>query len=152
MQGKATLDEEYGFDALVNEVSSFCEKHHIDVPNMEEAFILPGRSRRNAPIRTNRHHYRVKLFIYVIDEQITELDDRFNELLRLAQFYPQDFSDEDQVEIYIHYVRSSCDFSQLEGIVLPVTTASMERAFSVMNIVKGPLMNKMGDQCFIFKI
>ena len=193
-----------GFDALVDEVSSFCEKHHIDVPNMEEAFILPGRSRRNAPIKTNRHHYRVELFIYVIDEQITELEDRFNEvntellicmaclspkdsfvafdkpkLLRLAQFYPQDFSDEDrlaledQLEIYIHYVRSSSDFSQLEGIgdlakkmvetrmhqvfnyvyllitlslVLPVATASVERAFSVMNIVKGPLRNKMGDQ------
>ncbi|KAM1995551.1 hypothetical protein ACFX15_028585 [Malus domestica] len=193
-----------GFDALVDEVSSFCEKHHIDVPNMEEAFILPGRSRRYAPIKTNRHHYRVELFIYVIDEQITELEDRFNEvntellicmaclspkdsfvafdkpkLLRLAQFYPQDFSDEDrlaledQLEIYIHYVCSSSDFSQLEGIgdlakkmvetrmhqvfnyiyllitlslVLPVATASVERAFSVMNIVKSPLRNKMGDQ------
>ncbi|CAL9026246.1 unnamed protein product [Prunus brigantina] len=136
-----------GFDALVNELSSFCEKYHIDVPNIEEAFILPGRSMRNAPIKINRHHYRVKLFIYVIDEKITELEDRFNEvntellicltclspkdlfvafdkskLLRLAQFYPQDFSDEDclaleeQIEIYIHYVRSSSDFSQLEGI------------------------------------
>ncbi|CAN6561403.1 unnamed protein product [Malus baccata var. baccata] len=193
-----------GFDALVDELSSFCEKHHIDVPNMEEAFILPGRSSRYAPIKTNRHHYRVELFIYVIDEQITELEDRFNEvntellicmtclspkdsfvafdkskLLRLAQFYPQDFSDEDrlalkdQLEIYIHYVCSSSDFSQLEGIgdlakkmvetrmhqvfnyvyllitlslVLPVATASVERAFSVMNIVKGPLRNKMGDQ------
>ncbi|CAN6580202.1 unnamed protein product [Malus baccata var. baccata] len=193
-----------GFDALVDEVSSFCEKHHIDVPNMEETFILPGRSRRYAPIKTNRHHYRVELFIYVINEQITELEDRFNEvntellicmaclspkdsfvafdkpkLLRLAQFYPQDFSDEDhlaledQLEIYIHYVCSSSDFSQLEGIgdlakkmvetrmhqvfnyvyllitlslVLLVATASVERAFSVMNIVKGPLRNKMGDQ------
>ncbi|XP_016652229.1 PREDICTED: uncharacterized protein LOC107881835 [Prunus mume] len=132
-----------GFDALVNEVSSFCDKHHIDVSNMEEAFILPGRSRRNALIKTNHHDYRVELFIYVIDEQITELEDNFDEvntesliclaclspkgsfvafdkpkLLRLAQFYPQDFSDEDrlaledQLEIYIHYVRSSNDFSQ----------------------------------------
>ncbi|CAN6553287.1 unnamed protein product [Malus baccata var. baccata] len=136
-----------GFDALVDEVSSFCEKHHIDVPNMEDAFILLEMSRRNAPIKTNHHHYHVELFIYVIDEQITELENRFNEvntelliclaclspkdsfvafdkpkLLRLAQFYPQDFSDEDllahedQLEIYIHYVRSSSDFSQLEGI------------------------------------
>ncbi|XP_008241196.1 PREDICTED: zinc finger MYM-type protein 1-like [Prunus mume] len=72
-----------GFNALVNEVSSFCEKHHIDVPNMEEAFILPERSRRNAPIKTNRHHYCVNLFIYVIDEQITELEDRFNKFYRL---------------------------------------------------------------------
>ncbi|CAN6562124.1 unnamed protein product [Malus baccata var. baccata] len=141
----------------------------------------------------------------VIDDNPNEsLDDRFNEvntellicmaclspkdsfvafdkpkLLRLAQFYPQDFSDEDrlaledQLEIYIHYVCSNNDFSQLEGIgdlakkmvetrmhqvfnyvyllitlslVLLVATASVERAFSVMNIVKGPLRNKMGDQ------
>ncbi|CAL8131683.1 unnamed protein product [Prunus armeniaca] len=193
-----------GFDALVEEVSSFCDKHHIDVPNMDDAFVLPGRSRRNAPIKTNRHHYHVELFIYVIDEQLTELDDRFNEvntelliclaclspndsfvafdkqkLLRLAQFYPQDFSDgdllalEDQLELYIHYVCSSSDFFDLQGIgnlakkmvetrmhrafnyvyllitlalVLPVATASVERAFSVMNIIKGLLRNKMGDQ------
>ncbi|XP_050111875.1 uncharacterized protein LOC126590465 [Malus sylvestris] len=76
-----------GFDALVDEVSSFCEKHHIDVPNMEEAFILPGRSRRYAPIKTNRHHYRVELFIYVIDEQITELEDRFNEYQNAEETY-----------------------------------------------------------------
>ncbi|CAL2245229.1 unnamed protein product [Prunus armeniaca] len=146
---------------------------------MDDAFVLPGRSRRNAPIKTNRHHYHVELFIYVIDEQLTELDDRFNELLRLAQFYPQDFSDgdllalEDQLELYIHYVCSSSDFFDLQGIgnlakkmvetrmhrafnyvyllitlalVLPVATASVERAFSVMNIIKGLLRNKMGDQ------
>ncbi|XP_008229022.1 PREDICTED: uncharacterized protein LOC103328408 [Prunus mume] len=69
-----------GFDALVEEVSSFCDEHHIDVPNMNEAFLLLRRSRRNAPIKTNHHHYRVELFIYVIDEQLTELDDLFNEL------------------------------------------------------------------------
>ncbi|KAI5324597.1 hypothetical protein L3X38_033670 [Prunus dulcis] len=136
-----------GFDALVEEVSSFCDKHHIDVPNMDEAFVLPGMSRCSAPIKTNRHHYCVELFIYVIDEQLTKLDDRFNEvntelliclaclspndsfvafdkqkLLRLAQFYPQDFSDrdllalDDQLELYIHYVSSSSDFSDLQGI------------------------------------
>ncbi|CAN6709165.1 unnamed protein product [Malus baccata var. baccata] len=155
-----------GFDALVDEVSSFCEKHYIDVPNIEDTFILPGRSRRNAPIKTNRHHYRVELFIYVIDEQITELEDRFNEvntelliclaclspkdsfvafdkpkLLRLAQFYPQDFSDEDrlaledQLEIYIHYVCSSSDFSQLEGIGDLAKKMVKTRMYQIFNYV-----------------
>ncbi|CAL9004623.1 unnamed protein product [Prunus brigantina] len=41
------------FNALVNEVSSFCEEHHIDIPNMEEAFIISGRSRRNAQIKSS---------------------------------------------------------------------------------------------------
>ncbi|XP_050147295.1 uncharacterized protein LOC126622549 [Malus sylvestris] len=87
-----------GFDALVDEISSFCEKHHIDVPNMEEAFILPGRSRRYTPIKTNRHHYRVELFIYVIDEQITELEDHFNEYtfdLLIAYFYLDHWFEDD---------------------------------------------------------
>ncbi|CAL2239022.1 unnamed protein product [Prunus armeniaca] len=32
------------------------------------------------------------------------------------------------------------------ALTLPVSTASVERAFSTMNIVKGPLRNRMGDQ------
>ncbi|XP_021800195.1 uncharacterized protein LOC110744509 [Prunus avium] len=158
-----------GFDVLVDEVSSFCDKHHIDVPNMDEAFVLSGRSRRNAPIKTNRHHYRVDLFIYVIDEQLTKLDDRFNEvntelliclaclspndsfvafdkqkLLRLAQFYPQDFSDgdllalEDQLELYIHYVRSSSNFSELQrigGLAKTMVETRMHRAFNYVYLL-----------------
>ena len=32
------------------------------------------------------------------------------------------------------------------ALVLPIATASVERAFSAMKIVKTPLRNKMGDQ------
>ncbi|CAN6560352.1 unnamed protein product [Malus baccata var. baccata] len=138
--------------SLKDAIDTFFSRNGLSISKLrgqgyDGASNMRGRSRRNAPIKTNRHHYRVELFIYVIDEQITELEDRFNEvntelliclaclspkdsfvtfdkpkLLRLAQFYPQDFSDEDrltledQLEIYIHYVRSSSDFSQLEGI------------------------------------
>ena len=43
-------------------------------------------------------------------------------LIRLAQFYPKDFSSSnlmilsDQLDNYIFYVRSSIEFSKLEGI------------------------------------
>ncbi|KAI5317394.1 hypothetical protein L3X38_037101 [Prunus dulcis] len=80
---------------------------------------------------------------------------------------------EDQLGVYVHHMLSSSDFSELQGIgmlaekmvekgmhtifpyvyfliilalVLPVATASMERVFSAMNIIKNPLHNKMGDQ------
>ncbi|XP_068321731.1 uncharacterized protein [Pyrus communis] len=80
---------------------------------------------------------------------------------------------QDQLDIHIHFVRSNNDFSKLWGInelakkmvekglhrtfayvyllvqlalVLPVAIASLEKAFSAMNIIKGPLRNKMGDQ------
>ncbi|CAN6718608.1 unnamed protein product [Malus baccata var. baccata] len=80
---------------------------------------------------------------------------------------------QDQLDIYIHFVHSDNDFSQFWGInelakkmvekglhqifayvyllvqlalVLPVATASVERTFSAMDIIKGPLSNKMRDQ------
>ncbi|KAM1657963.1 hypothetical protein ACFXTN_042194 [Malus domestica] len=184
------------FDLLVDKVSSFCVEHEIEVPNMDDLYVIQGKSLRKAPRKTNRHHYIVELFFEVIDFQLTKLDDRFAEgktelliclaclslndsfvafdtktLVRLAQMYPKDFTDrdrlalQDQLDIYIHFVRSDNDFSQLRGInelakkmvekekglhrtfayvyllvqlalVLLVTTASVERAFSTMNIIK----------------
>ncbi|XP_070665674.1 uncharacterized protein [Malus domestica] len=193
-----------GFDLLVDKVLSFCVQHHIEVINMDETYVAHGRSRRNTHKKTNHHRYKVELFFVVIDSQLTELNDRFNEtstelliclaslspnnsfaafdkekLLRLAQLYPQDFTKqdllalEDQLDIYIHSMRSRSDFSQLQSIsdlakkmvekrlhrvfqyvyllielalVLSVATASVERAFSAMNIIKSPLRNRMGDQ------
>ncbi|CAL8119630.1 unnamed protein product [Prunus armeniaca] len=49
------------------------------VPTMDEEYVIPGRSRRNAPMKTNYHHYCVEMFIHVIDGQLVELNDRFNE-------------------------------------------------------------------------
>ncbi|KAI5323697.1 hypothetical protein L3X38_032769 [Prunus dulcis] len=161
------------FEELVEQASSFCYKHDIVVPTMDEEYVIPGRSWRNAPMKTNDHRYRVEIFIHVIDGQLAEINERFNE------FYPYDFSDrdllmlEDQLGVYVHHMRSSSDFSQLEGIsslaekmvekglheifpyvyllltlalVLPVATASVERAFFAMSIIKNPLRNRMGDQ------
>ncbi|XP_021830895.1 uncharacterized protein LOC110770982 [Prunus avium] len=195
---------ENAFEALLDQVSSFCGKHDILVPNMDDAYVAQWRSHRRAPIITHLHHYRVDIFIQIIEWQLAELNHRFNEentelllcltclspddsfiafdkqkVLRFAEFYPQDFNPrdllalEDQLQIYINHMRTMTDFSQLKGIgslarklvekglhrtynyvyllltlalTLPVATASVERAFSAMNIVKGPLRNRMGDQ------
>ncbi|KAI5335555.1 hypothetical protein L3X38_025688 [Prunus dulcis] len=195
---------ENAFEALLDQVSSFCAKHDILVPNMDDAYVAQWRSHRRAPIITHLHHYHVDIFIQIIEWQLAELNRRFSEvntelllcltclspddsfiafdkqkLLRFAEFYPQDFNSrdllalEDQLEIYITHMRTMTDFSQLKGIgslarkmvekglhrtynyvylllrlalTLPVATASVERAFSAMNIVKGPLRNRMGDQ------
>lgn len=46
------------------------------------------------------------------------------------------------IYFFLHYDN---DFSQLWGLVIFFTTALGERTFSAMNIIKGPLYNKMGD-------
>ena len=103
-----------------------------------------------------------------------------HKLIRLAHFYPRDYSPikllalEDQLENYIADMRSSIEFSELNGLtelaqkmvekkkkdkvfplvyllltlalLLPVATATVERVFSAMNIVKTDLRNRMGDE------
>ncbi|XP_050124090.1 uncharacterized protein LOC126601424 [Malus sylvestris] len=195
-------DDDFG--DLLDDVQKFCQEHDIVVPNMEDLHFVPGKSRRKAPRLTNFHYYRVDLYFQVLDTQLKELNDRFNEvntelllcmaclspvnnfasfdkakIVRLAQLYPQDFDRMDlmnlpiQLDNYIHDMKMHSEFSSLRGIgdlakelvktgrcasyilvyklltlalVLPVATASVERAFSAMKIVKTPLRNKMGDQ------
>ena len=80
---------------------------------------------------------------------------------------------DNQLETYIHDMQSTEEFSALKGIgqlaekmvemkknvsyplvyslvtlalILPVATATIERVFSVMNIIKNRLRNQIGDQ------
>ncbi|KDO37268.1 hypothetical protein CISIN_1g0356712mg, partial [Citrus sinensis] len=142
-----------GWDSLFGQVSTFCSKHDIDVLAMGDLFLIPGRSRRKAREITNLHRYQVELFYAVLDMQLQELNNRFNEsntelliclaylcpndlfaafdkekLLRLAEFYPKDFSAIDlialemQLDVYITNLRSSAEFSELKGICELVRT------------------------------
>ena len=114
---------------------------------MDDIFIARGRSKRKVEVVTNLHHFRVELFYSAIDMQLQELNDRFTEgntellccvaclcpngsfsaydkqkLIRLAQFYPKDFSLaellklEDQLETYILDVFSNEEFVRLKGL------------------------------------
>ena len=104
------------WESLLTEVSSFCTTHDISILNMDETFVVSGRSQRNTQQKTNLHHYHVELFYTVIDMQLQELNNHFSEvntnlllcmaclnpsnsfvafdkekLIRLAKFYPSDF-------------------------------------------------------------
>ncbi|KDO47792.1 hypothetical protein CISIN_1g044782mg, partial [Citrus sinensis] len=63
-----------GWDSLLSEASSFCLKHDIDVPNMNDVFLPWGRSRRKAREISNMHYFRVELFFAVLDLQLQELN------------------------------------------------------------------------------
>jgi hypothetical protein len=106
---------EDGWNSLLEEVSVFCTNNNIVVPNMND--LYQPRSQRKAQSMKNSYHYRVELYYTIIDMQLQKLNSRFNEanskllrcvaclspddsfaafnkekLLRLAQFYPNDFS------------------------------------------------------------
>lgn len=106
-----------GWESFLNLVFLFCNKHKITIPNMEDVFVVQGKSRRNPQDNKSLHYYRVELYYAVIDMQLQELNSRFDELnmelllcvacldpsnsfskfdkarmLRFAEFYPSDFS------------------------------------------------------------
>ncbi|XP_022883828.1 uncharacterized protein LOC111400666 [Olea europaea var. sylvestris] len=116
-----------GWDSFLEEVCSFCQKHYIHVPNMDDIFVrlaIRGRPQCNSPEITNLHHYRVDLFYSVIDLQFQELNDRFSDvntelLLCVACLCPQDsFSSFDKKNLIRLAELYPLDFSAVDGIVL----------------------------------
>ncbi|XP_057802928.1 uncharacterized protein LOC131018221 [Salvia miltiorrhiza] len=106
-----------GWETLLDKVTSFCTKYGIVVPDMEASYMPLGRSRRFVQQETNLQHFRIQIFVGVIDLQLMELNERFDEvnteflkcmaclsprdgfssydkekILKLATFYPSEFS------------------------------------------------------------
>lgn len=66
------------WNSLFEEVSVFCAKKNIFVPNMDDMY--QPRSRKKTQTMTNLHHYYVELYYTVIDMQLQELNTRFIEV------------------------------------------------------------------------
>ncbi|XP_019097489.1 PREDICTED: uncharacterized protein LOC109125209 [Camelina sativa] len=206
-----------GWNSLMNRVSSFCEEHDIEKVDMEKDFVDSRRPRNKKTGVSNMHHYKVNCLFAVLDLQLQEFNDRFNEVntellicasslspidsftefdhskfMRLSKFYPDDFTHgeyislEQELDIYIDNVRNDERFTHLKCLgelarmlvetrknmshplvyrllklvlILHVATATVERCFSAMKIVKSHRRNRIGDQflndclvCFIEKV
>ncbi|XP_004310186.1 PREDICTED: uncharacterized protein LOC101293653 [Fragaria vesca subsp. vesca] len=187
-------------------VESFCEKHDLDMPNMNASYKDGmGRACQQMNFITFEHHYRIEVFNVVIDFQLSELNRRFleeaSQLLILSstldphdnfrnfkcedvcnlakQFYPENFDDgemyalESECAFYEIDMRNDPKFKNMKSIsdlchtlvqtrkseffpmlyrliclvlTIHVSTATTERAFSAMNIIKNKLRSKMGDE------
>jgi glycine cleavage system regulatory protein len=76
------------WETLLEEVTSFCKHQDIEVPDMNVCFSSVRQSRRKTKSITVEHYYRVDIFTAIIDQQLQELNNRFNEqiikLLKLS--------------------------------------------------------------------
>lgn len=135
-----------GFHSLLKMTSSFCEKHDIEMLNLEDEYVNPKRPRQKTNI-TYRHYYEFNCFNTVVDMQIQEFGDRFSDVssellicmaalnprdsfcdfnplkvLRLTELYPDDFSCvervtlEPELYLYIDGVQQDERFANLKGI------------------------------------
>ncbi|KAK4723924.1 hypothetical protein R3W88_026703 [Solanum pinnatisectum] len=65
------------FESLMDDVSSFCDKHDIVIPEMD-ASNFPGKSKRKALDVTYSQYLCVEIFYVVIDLHLQEFDNRFD--------------------------------------------------------------------------
>jgi len=136
-----------GWDGFLEKVKSFCIEYSIDVPAMDSKYEPHGRSHRFYPVQTIDDHYRREVYIGIIDRIHQELENRFDEvsrellicmsalnpsnsfvsfdaqkILKLATFYPKDFSSsalrtlEIQLGTYIEDVRMDDRFEGLNNL------------------------------------
>ncbi|XP_015087076.1 zinc finger MYM-type protein 1-like [Solanum pennellii] len=158
------------FESLMDDVSSFCDKHDIVIPEMNASYF-PGKSKRKVLDVTDSHHLRVEILYVVIDLHLQELNNRFDAvstdlLLDMASLNPvNSFGSFDKGKIMRFFnlkgisdlakVLIKSDLHQTWPLVyllikltliLPVATASVERAFSSMKYIKNELRNSIGDE------
>ena len=74
------MTKDIGWDSFLDQVSTFYGKHNIVVPNMNDTFLARSRSRRKAHEIIYLYYFRVELFYSIIDIQLQELSNRFNEV------------------------------------------------------------------------
>ncbi|XP_060183074.1 uncharacterized protein LOC132613030 [Lycium barbarum] len=112
------LREDKKWNLFVAEVSTFCVKYNIVVPTFDESYVNSGRSRRKPADYTFLHHYHVDVFCKIIDWQLQQHNDRFDEettellhgvaclnpidsfssfdiqkIMRMTELYPDDFDE-----------------------------------------------------------
>ncbi|XP_070005915.1 uncharacterized protein LOC107808416 [Nicotiana tabacum] len=161
------------WNSFIEKVSAFCVKYNILIPNFYDFYVNSGRSRRKVADYTILHHYRVNIFFKIIDcfdinkiLKTTELYlEDFDENITVTL--------KNQLETYIVDVRDVDEmFSDLQGLVdlsgtlvktkkhlnypfvfrlvkfallLPVATATVERTFSAIKLIKSELRNRIND-------
>ncbi|CAN1136662.1 Zinc finger MYM-type protein 1 [Linum perenne] len=105
-----------GWETLFQETIRFCIEESIEVPNSSDIYVRRGKSKRIRERVTCLHHFQVEVFYTVIDMQLQEINNRFDEvncqlllsmaclhphnsfaafdkekLMHLATFYPNEF-------------------------------------------------------------
>ena len=87
------LRQDSGWQEFLTKVTSFCEKHNVKVVDMNGKYIPMQRSKQFYRGAINYHRFHADMFLGVIDRQVQELNNRFDEvnteLLRcMASFNP----------------------------------------------------------------
>nr|XP_023870530.1 E3 SUMO-protein ligase KIAA1586-like [Quercus suber] len=162
-----------GWEPLLASVIAFCEQHEIDIPDMNTRYTKGrGRYRRQDEDVTMEHHFKICIFTVAIDFQLQELKSRFCELTTelvilssalnpkdafrlfkivhicnlVKKYYPQDFTEHEQELLESQLQHYELDVIKHPDFQNKISTATTERAFSAMKMLKTRLHNRMEDE------
>ncbi|KAI5676289.1 hypothetical protein M9H77_07239 [Catharanthus roseus] len=171
---KRYINDDDCWEELLSIVTTFCTKNDIIVLDL----IVKEMDNRFTESCTE-----LPMCISCLDPRDSFVNFDRNQLLRLSEFYSDDFSVFDKFELkaqldtYTSYMRLSdgaafsgfTDIGDLAkkmvettshkffnlvyrlielALVLPIATATVERSFSAMKVIKNDLRNRMGDEFF----
>ncbi|XP_057421232.1 uncharacterized protein LOC130715176 [Lotus japonicus] len=143
---------DFGWDALMENVRSFCDSQFIEVPNMSSSFSDIIRSHHQKDSVTVGHHYHIDVLNTSIHHLLKELNNRFNEkaieLLKLSTNLDPKYS------FKLFNVWHNCslveklyssDFSDQENILLESELQHYE--FDVLKDVSFQNLSTVGELC-----
>jgi hypothetical protein len=147
-----------GWEYFYLHVVEFCADYGIDVPDINETYILRGgRARRQPNHFTKERYFRVEIFRATLDSQLTELNLKFNEkvmgLLSISgtlipkhgfasfnakdickmvgKYYPADFTQQDMIGLEHQLNHFAHDASNSEDLKKISTLTSLCRCLVV---------------------
>ncbi|XP_050277664.1 uncharacterized protein LOC126719119 [Quercus robur] len=124
-------------DNLLTTVKSFCEARDIDVPDMNACYVEKGGlACYQQDDFTIEHHYQVEVDHYEYNVVRHPDFKKLSSIFELCQWLVKT-----RKSLFYPYIYRLITLV----LTLPISTATTERAFSAMNIIKNRLRNKMED-------
>ncbi len=163
------LREHSGWQDFLKRVTSFCVKHKVKVVDKDGNYKPIQRSKKFFKNAINYHRFHADMFLGVIDRQLQDLNNKFDEvnpellrcmssfspaksfsdfnvdnLVKLAKFYPNDFDVEEMNQLTFQLNRYISDVSKDENFTNLMSLADLS-----MMLVK---TNKVSRYDLVYKL
>ncbi|KAI3766200.1 hypothetical protein L2E82_16252 [Cichorium intybus] len=122
---------------LLLSIACLCLRESFKAFDLDKLMEMATLYRKEFPTEYDLEVLEVELKNYIKD---VREDERFNQLKSIGELAKK------MVEEQKHIIFPKVYLLLKLALILPVATASVERAFSAMKLVKTDLRNKMGDQ------
>ncbi|KAK9698549.1 hypothetical protein RND81_08G112300 [Saponaria officinalis] len=134
-----------GWENLLQQVLLFCNNHDINVPNMEDHYIYGFNDKMIELLSLSSSLDPKRKFQNFKADDIDKL---------VSKIYPADFTEQEKLNLKTEKGEIYYLIDRLVRLVLtlPVSTATAERAFSAMKLIKTALRKRMENDYLTYSL